>query len=104
MGDVVVLRPRPAEPGWKRSLRDLWSGPWLMSAKGNPYIRIAAGGQGFCVTVFRRPQGGWGWCIATNAGHTPTWSERPHAGEDEARRDAWRALLEFYEGPNESAG
>ena len=71
---------------------------WRTSQKGNLYVLV----DGRCVTWFRH-RGGWSWSITKDDGDETLWSPRTHASESDSRRDAWDALVTFYDGPDEPA-
>jgi hypothetical protein len=110
MGEVLTFSPRlkptpvvsptahaPARPSANPSLWDIWSDPasWLLSAKGNPYIRIDGERDEYCVTIWRTKDGWWRWCIGRDSRNEPLWSPFEFDTEYEAREAAWKALEEL---------
>lgn len=64
--------------------RALFFAGWCRSAKGNLWKRF--GDEGPTITIFRRPQGGFGYCIYTDA---PTFSQTAYETEREAQVAVW---------------
>ena len=78
-----------------------------MKRRENSKARLVASAalvlvDGRCITWFRH-KGAWSWSISAD-GAEPLWSERIHASEIGARRDAWETLVTYYEGPKEGEG
>jgi hypothetical protein len=105
MGNVVSF-PASGQVGESRVERHrhrFFDRKWLRSAKGNPYVQLAASdGRGATVTVFRVPEG-WRWSIVRSAREGPIYARQAYATALEARAAAWSALtgLEEKSAPDE---
>ncbi len=76
------MPPKPQR--WSAVDRALFLYGWRRSAKGNLWTRL--GEDGPTITVFRKRQGGYGYCICTDA---PTFSPGAYESEREAQEAVW---------------
>lgn len=76
------MPPKPQR--WSAVDRALFLYGWRRSAKGNLWTRLSEDGP--TITVFRKRQGGYGYCIYTDA---PAYSPGAYETEQEAQEAAW---------------
>jgi hypothetical protein len=90
--------PAPPPPHGARG-RDgfafrLFRGGFLRSRRGNLWRRWRVpGGDEWTLTVFRRPGGGYGWCVAGPGGGT-SFSPGDFSTEEAAMEALWRELAD----------
>ena len=67
---------------------------WLVSKRGNRYVRLAGSdGRGCTVTVFRTNEG-WMWSVVRSAAAGPIYGRRAYDSAVAARQAAWECLVE----------
>jgi hypothetical protein len=93
VGEVVNFSAPAGESWIERHRERYFDRKWLVSKRGNRYLRLAGSdGHGCTVTVFRTNEG-WMWSIVLSAALGPIYGRQAYDSAVAARQAAWDSLV-----------